>query len=1637
VVTGLQPGTSVITYSVPNPCGGITPASVVVTINQTPTSIIGTTSVCSFAATNLSSSPAGGTWSSNNTALATVVTGSPGVGVVTGGTPGVPVITYTLSDGCFVSSPVTVNAGPAPITGTPVVCVNATVSLGEASTGGVWSSTIGGVGTISPTGVLGGVSQGFPTISYTFSSTGCVSSVVATVNPLPNPYPILAYSPSGSNTAYCAGSPSTIHVELGSSTVGINYYLFNGATGLPATPGTGSILDFGVQSSAGTYTAIAINPVTQCSLNMPGSTSISITPLPGILPVSVSNGGLYCSSGSGVSVSVIGSTVSGDTYKLYNSASTVVATASGTGTSITFPGLIPAGSYTVIASDATANHCSSTMNGGIPVIITSEPLPGPQAITVTNGGYYCAGTSGVHVGLAFSAAGVTYMLYNSAGLVDSVYGSNAGLDFGLQTVTGIYTVVAVNTSSRCSSNMPGSITVGVNNPPYPYILSGGGSFCPGSPGVPLGVTGSDLGATYQLYNGTAPVGGPFTGTGSAFNFGTSFTTAGTYLVTGTSTAGCKDTLPGSLSVTPNTLPTLYTVGGGGPFCAGGSGVNISLSGGDFGVVYQLYNGGIEVGDSVTGSGGSFSFVNITTAGDYTIVANNGTCTANMIGSAVVVVNPLPTVHNVTGTGGYCANLTGHHVGLDFSDAGVSYQLYSGGVAYLAPVAGSGSGLDFGLLPSGSYTVIGTNALTGCTSNMFGSAIINIFSLPGAYAVTGTGDYCAGGTGETLGLAGSDLGVNYQLYLGASPIGATVSGVADDGSISFGNDTAAGTYTVVGTNGSTGCVSNMTGNAVITIDPLPIIYTLSAPAGNSYCAGGAGVSLILSGSTSGINYQLLNSGTPDTLIAGTGSSINFGMLTNTGAYTIVATNPGTTCTSNMTGSPIINVLPLPGFHTVTGGGNYCAGGTGSPVGLNGSDAGIHYQLLVGGAPIGSVYSGSGVPLNFGLRTPVGSYTVLATNPVTTCTVDMIGSVSIGTDPLPAPQPVSGGGPYCAGSPASHVFLGTSAEGVTYMLYLGSTFIDSVSGGSAIDFGAQPAAGIYTVVGVDAGAPRCAQNMSGDAIISINSVNAYTVIGGGSFCQGGTGVHIGQSSSTAGVSYQLVNVTNVGSPVIGTGGPLDFGLDTLAGTYTVVGTNISTGCVGNMTDSVSITINSLPAAHNVTGGGTFCAGGTGVPVGIDGSNEGVNYQLYYGSTLVGGSVGGTGIPIPSLGIGADSGAYTVVATNAITGCKSNMLGDAPVIVKPLPIAYPVTAENYGNYCAGDTGVHVGLLNSTPGVSYVLHGGSTTAPITVTMLGTGSALDFGLETVAGSYIVTGSQVDVTPACANTMAGGANVYIIPLPIVHNVTGTGGYCPGGAGVDVGLDGSQAGIYYQLYDAGTPVGGPVFGSGVALNFGIQPAGTYTIIGNSEVIAMGYVTTCPNPMFGSAVISVDTSLTPTVVLRAYPGNGVGVWHIDSMKVFVTNGGPDPTYQWVINGNIIPGATSATFTNHAFFNRDSVACIVNANGPCGSIATSESITLSLHNVGVTQVTTAGSDIKLVPNPNKGIFSMKGNLGTTSDEEVTLEVTNLLGQVIYTSTVLTQGGSINSQVELNSSLPNGMYIMTVRSGTQNNVIHFVIEQ
>lgn len=252
-VTSVSAGTSTISYRVNAGCI----STRVYTVNVMPAAITGTGAICVGGSLSLSSTTGGGTWSSSNTARATV--GST-TGVVTAVSTGTATITYDLS-GCIRTASVNVSAAVAAITGTAVVCNGTNSTLACSTGGGTWSSSTTGVATVnSSSGAVTSVSAGTTTISYRVNA-GCINTRVYTVNVQPGTISgssliigsgTLSCSPAGglwssSNTARATvGSTSGVVTVVSSGSATITYQFSTGCKStksincIAAKPGRGA-----------------------------------------------------------------------------------------------------------------------------------------------------------------------------------------------------------------------------------------------------------------------------------------------------------------------------------------------------------------------------------------------------------------------------------------------------------------------------------------------------------------------------------------------------------------------------------------------------------------------------------------------------------------------------------------------------------------------------------------------------------------------------------------------------------------------------------------------------------------------------------------------------------------------------------------------------------------------------------------------------------------------------------------------------------------------------------------------------------------------------------------------------------------------------------------------------------------------------------------------------------------------------------------------------------------------------------------------------------------------------------------------------------------------------------------------------
>lgn len=1501
VVYGVTTGTTSITYTVGAGCTAYT----TVTVVASPAAVTGTTNVCPGGTTTLSDATGAGTWSSNATGIATVVSGT---GVVSGISAGTARVTFTLtSNGCPAFATVTVNPLPAAITGTAVVCVGATTNLTDIG-GGAWSSSNTSLATVTGTGVVTGVSAGNPLITYTLP-TGCLVTAVTTVNAVP---------------AAISGNP-------------------NGCVGVSMTYSDASA--FGVWSSSNTTVAAVGSGTGLVSSTAVGTSTISYT---------ISNG---CSATKLLTVNPLPTSITGTNFVCIG----LTATLSNASTGGTW-----SSSNTALASIDPAAGIVTGIAAGNPTITYTLPTgciatstftvnPLPAAIGGL-GSVYCIGSS---TNLSDASSGGTWSSSNTTvATVDATTGVVTGLAAGTAVVTYTLPTGCIATINENVSSTPATITGPVNacvgaNANYSDVTAFGAWSS-------SDYTIADIGSGTGIVTGVA---------------------AGTATITYQLSSFCLTTK----TITVNNPPAAIT--GTPVVCAGGSTTTLSDStAGGFWLSSVPFLATVDATTGVlTGvAAGNPAISYILPSGcSSSITATVNPLPAPIGGStAVYCIGSTTTLFDFSGGGTWSSSntsvatidaSTGSLIGTGAGAAVITYTLPTGCIATLnenisstpAPITGSAHACigtttnlsdvtAFGAWASSDLTIANIGSGTGVVTGVAAGTTTITYELspaclitevvtvnPSPAAITGTTNVCAG-SATTLSDA-SGGGTWSSAVPALASVNASTGVVA--GIIS---STVAISYTL-----PTGCQTSTT----VTVNPLSGI---TGPA--NICLGSpTSLSGTITGGTWISSHPAVAS--IDTF-AGTINGLTLG--TSIISYTLP-----TGCLSTYT----VTVSPPP--YPITGTTHVCEGLTTT---LSAAGGGGWFSSDITTATVGF---GTGIVTGIVAGTATITYS-LGTSCITTAVVTVNTS----------PAAIAGPGHVCVGAAITL----SDATGVGSW----SSSSSLVSVGSATGMVSGLTAGIANVTYTLPGA--CIATSS----VTVDPISA--VLGSAQVCAGSM---ITLSDATTGGSWSA-STTSVAT------------IDATTGILTGVAagtTNITYSMPSGCWSSASVLVNPLPTTYTVIGGGSYCSGLTGVHVNLSFSDTGVKYQLYQGSVVFGSPLAGTGAGLDYGAITA-AGTYTVAATDTITGCTTGMAGFATVTIIPSFVpSVTVTTSTSDTICNGTSTTFTAVPahgGTTPGYTWKVNGitvGSTSsvytyAPsngdvVTVT-LATSAACTFPLTvsdtvnmTVNPYYLpavsIFGGRVE------DTLCGSNSVNLIAAPV------NGGPSPV---VRWYVNGSY--ITTSPTYSFTPTNGDV---------------VYCKMHSSYMCLLA-----DTVRSNSVAMRVYAVFIPTVTITASAGISVAPQQVDTFTAVALGAGPAPLYQWLLDGSPVPGATSSQWVRNNFHRGDSVTCVVRGTGICGH-PSFNSLILDVTTTSVNNIAGIFDNVRLLPNPNNGSFNLEGFVSDLDVRKADVEITNMLGQVIYKSSLPVQNGSIDAYIQLSNNLANGMYMLRISTGDDNKTFRFVI--
>lgn len=147
---------------------------------------------------------------------------------------------------------------------------------------------------------------------------------------------------------------------------------------------------------------------------------------------------------------------------------------------------------------------------------------------------------------------------------------------------------------------------------------------------------------------------------------------------------------------------------------------------------------------------------------------------------------------------------------------------------------------------------------------------------------------------------------------------------------------------------------------------------------------------------------------------------------------------------------------------------------------------------------------------------------------------------------------------------------------------------------------------------------------------------------------------------------------------------------------------------------------------------------------------------------------------------------------------------------------------------------------------------------------------------------------------------------------------------------------------------------------------------------------------------------------------------------TAGGSTGTYQWYMNNNPIPGATSLTYqpTQNGYYH----VVITDANG---CTATSSFYTLT--NVGIKALGNSDA-VQVYPNPSTGVVNI--NAANLKSKKVTISVYTIIGSLVFRQVTDVKNDILNTSCNL-SELAKGSYEIRLQTDTGYKYIQPLVLQ
>jgi glucose/arabinose dehydrogenase/chitodextrinase len=160
-----------------------------------------------------------------------------------------------------------------------------------------------------------------------------------------------------------------------------------------------------------------------------------------------------------------------------------------------------------------------------------------------------------------------------------------------------------------------------------------------------------------------------------------------------------------------------------------------------------------------------------------------------------------------------------------------------------------------------------------------------------------------------------------------------------------------------------------------------------------------------------------------------------------------------------------------------------------------------------------------------------------------------------------------------------------------------------------------------------------------------------------------------------------------------------------------------------------------------------------------------------------------------------------------------------------------------------------------------------------------------------------------------------------------------------------------------------------------------------------------------------------------------------------------YQWIKDGTPIIGATGTTYTA-SIAGSYQLRTTQNSLNAWSALVNVQLLTCKITDTliqkpidaeSASDITNLSNDfqMKVFPNPTSGLFTITINMHTTEFEMISIRIVNVLGQEVCKKDIAANGENIKEVVELDRSLPAGIYTLKVIIGDNEENTNMILEK